>query len=592
MADNNDISANGSRARAIANAPGFGPGMLEVLGALSDQITGGVRGATKATLGAPGDLMSLLGKPAQRYNLPMEALYDLPTSEDFERWLPQGTRFSGPGKQPQEALTQYAPLTPGQAMRVAKPVGQLAKSALTMLGESMAAKAPAAVPAGQLGAVRLRGGNMDQKTVDAELARMGHSTEHGSAVNTWLDKQMRNYLTKEYGSTTDPMLQVEKEGLLHLTPQQLEEKTQWISEPDNVAAAHAKLTNEPLTPWGRLAAENIYTEPLWRQAVRWNPEKPMPEWMGKADPNTPMHNLEYGDTGELGHIVDYLEAASSAHRNLVYAGGPDELAKMVAERVANPDWGRALEMHNAGLMLLPEQIAKTSVADAARKTNAWNKLLEEKMNNANAGGLNNTAVLPHKDYPEQGMRWVQLGGDDKDALSAALNAEGTSMGHCVGGYCDDVTDRGVKIYSLRDAKNNPHVTIEVSPENKMDPYRWYEWQPIEAKRALRDRVWPANVDDKLIKDLIKDSPEYQEYMAQPVRDSVQQIKGKQNAAPVAQYRPFVQDFIRSGDWSKVHDLDNAGFAPGEYTPPGYAGGGSVKLDKAALRARLAAKCGK
>lgn len=37
-----------------------------------------------------------------------------------------------------------------------------------------------------------------------------------------------------------------------------------------------------------------------------------------------------------------------------------------------------------------------------------------------------------------------------------------------------------------------------------------------------------------------------------------QIKGKQNRAPNPEYLPFVQDFVRSGKWSDVGDLQNTG----------------------------------
>jgi len=44
----------------------------------------------------------------------------------------------------------------------------------------------------------------------------------------------------------------------------------------------------------------------------------------------------------------------------------------------------------------------------------------------------------------------------------SLEYEGVEMGHCVGGYCAPVERGDVHIYSLRDPKNKPHVTIEVS----------------------------------------------------------------------------------------------------------------------------------
>ena len=43
-----------------------------------------------------------------------------------------------------------------------------------------------------------------------------------------------------------------------------------------------------------------------------------------------------------------------------------------------------------------------------------------------------------------------------------LDVEGNKMGHCVGGYCDDVASGSVTIYSLRDRKNEPHATVEVN----------------------------------------------------------------------------------------------------------------------------------
>ena len=52
---------------------------------------------------------------------------------------------------------------------------------------------------------------------------------------------------------------------------------------------------------------------------------------------------------------------------------------------------------------------------------------------------------------EDGMKLVRLVG------KSAFNREGNLMSHCVGSY----HGKDVKIFSLRDHKNNPHCTIEV-----------------------------------------------------------------------------------------------------------------------------------
>ena len=47
-----------------------------------------------------------------------------------------------------------------------------------------------------------------------------------------------------------------------------------------------------------------------------------------------------------------------------------------------------------------------------------------------------------------------------------LNVEGSLMHHCVGSYSDQVEDNQIKILSLRDPSNKPHVTIECSQDMK------------------------------------------------------------------------------------------------------------------------------
>jgi hypothetical protein len=127
------------------------------------------------------------------------------------------------------------------------------------------------------------------------------------------------------------------------------------------------------------------------------------------------------------------------------------------------------------------------------------------------------------------------------ALEDALKYEGETMGHCVGGYCPDVVEGRSKIYSLRDDKGRPHVTIEVQPWRSSQGESLEEFEarlrsdPMRSEQAVRD---------------IMSSPQY--------RDSIVQIKGKGNKAPKEDYLPAVQDFVRSGNFGKVGDLQNTG----------------------------------
>jgi hypothetical protein len=81
---------------------------------------------------------------------------------------------------------------------------------------------------------------------------------------------------------------------------------------------------------------------------------------------------------------------------------------------------------------------------------------------------------------------------------AACKYEGDSMGHCAAGYDPE------NIISLWDENNKPHVTLEIQG------------------------------------------------------DEIHQIKGKQNAAPVPKYVPYVVDFIKGSDYVVVSDGLNIG----------------------------------
>jgi hypothetical protein len=87
-----------------------------------------------------------------------------------------------------------------------------------------------------------------------------------------------------------------------------------------------------------------------------------------------------------------------------------------------------------------------------------------------------------------------------------LAREGELMGHCVGGYCDQVTRGNTSIYSLRDPKGQPHVTLE-----------------IEGNPTLQDRSYNE-------RDI---SPDLR----------VIQVQGKSDTEPIPEYRRYVDEWF-------------------------------------------------
>jgi hypothetical protein len=318
-------------------------------------------------------------------------------------------------------------------------------------------------------------------------------------------------------------------------------------------------------------------------------------WMQKLDPESDVHGLRSFVGGQLGfdHLVDELSNAM------------------------NPESGLP-----RNLLLRPEQMQQMGMEKAVRHVDAINKWRAAQQAAANAELANRAAVLrEYPDTPEmpnpKGLRWMELapekevdesliqvgraGGakveipgeepryfDSPEAakkyltsrnLEKQLKYEGDTMGHCVGGYCPDVLEGNARIFSLRDAKGEPHVTVEVGPGLKPDfeslvdqAYRSGDHSRFErefdringlgAYELLDRRMLEEGMGEDLwdfTHYALRRHPETMVRWAQP---SIKQVKGKQNLAPKDEYLPFVQDFVRNSplgtNWGQVGDLKNTG----------------------------------
>lgn len=133
-----------------------------------------------------------------------------------------------------------------------------------------------------------------------------------------------------------------------------------------------------------------------------------------------------------------------------------------------------------------KSLYKEPYAVITNKIDQWEKTLSKKMETAKLSplteGTDFEVLTNTKDSAGQPLRWVKL------LTKAAFKFEGNSMGHCVGGYNPD--KKGLTIISLYDKDNLPHVTLEVQGKN------------------------------------------------------INQIKGKQNAAPIEKYQDACMKFVR------------------------------------------------
>lgn len=425
--------------------------------------------------------------------------------------------------------------------------------------------------------------------------------EGRTAINNWVEGPLTKYVKTRMASPEDEVRRLADEGTLHSTPgvgnEMLGRKAR--------SEAGMPIENTATTDLGRSwenATDLLVNPNTFRFAV--------PAGINYNAPNA--KELQNGALRKLGgeYAVQNPDAKIyGINRNTAIGLGFDHLVDEL-KNALDPNSG--LPRH---LMLTPDAVKNMSMEKAVRRVadiNAWRAVQQAEANQQIAGGPGQALVreYPHSDtVPNpKGLRWVELKksealpegwsfkpgegeyeghdwyfdpeGKAHNALSDPRHAdlekqlryEGDTMGHCVGGYCDDVISGNSRIFSLRDAKGEPHVTVEVEPNNirggvsgnRVDAIRpgtWYEY--------LAQQQDAENGIDGLLNYITAKHPEVVEKLKQP---SIVQIKGKQNRKPNDEYLPFVQDFVKNPpikdvkQWGDVGDLNNTGLIDmGKYT---------------------------
>jgi hypothetical protein len=134
---------------------------------------------------------------------------------------------------------------------------------------------------------------------------------------------------------------------------------------------------------------------------------------------------------------------------------------------------------------------------------------------------------------------------------------------------------------LRDKRGEPHVTVEAKPQPhpigtsrtgdnfpELSNFEYggkysYEgpYKPDQEQlKQIHDRaqqLWSTKGTGR-DSDIDQFFQQASNEILGTMPQRITQIKGKQNAAPKEQYLPYVQDFVRSGEWEDVGDLRNTG----------------------------------
>jgi hypothetical protein len=487
-----------------AESVGYGqmPDVTDMLDTL--QLGGMGLGAAKTGIKAAGALGDL-AKSETGYKLAQKALQYAPAAQPMNIVKEPGGNWLGGDVEKQLKKLQMGSTVPKQEMDELKSSIDTAK--------------------------RIIGSD----TVDRAIRQMENELDtqaRNNAMNAWMESNLTNYVKKQMGTKDDPVRKLAEQGVLHMEPfgnadagrltmrkrAGLGYPYQGVGESDK-AKFWERLSDAAIDPY---PAGSYKHGSLDESILLNNP------WLQKV-PDETMINSAKGLTRDLGfdHITDVLREDLAAGR------------------------------------IRPEQLNKVSMEQAVRRAYEYDQELAAKMKAAHAAAREGLPV--QKEYPE-GFRWMELN------KPGAFASESETMGHSVRGYeppkghpdwVEGSGDSGssgyghggweaiksgrAKVYSLVDKEGQPHVTVEVKNVGMTPEQRTYK-VGILTQRLIDE----GNLPEQAAAQAEKIYPEGE------TKQFITQIKGKQNRAPKEDYLPYVQDFVKSGNWSDVGDLQNTG----------------------------------
>lgn len=398
------------------------------------------------------------------------------------------------------------------------------------------------------------------------------ATRH-KAVNDWVDSTLKKYVMRDMATEHDPVRALAERGILHVDPEQLNYKPEYHGQALREGQRHVAKSDEAKAWEG--VTDNVIDKDIVKNMPpadrRANP------WLNKTDPDT---------------FVHFMHGHSGIHKDLGFDHLVDELHNSLRHDSDLPQ----------NLRLRPESMQRMSVPQAVEHVHKINQWRADNVAEADRKKAFNPATFLHKDYPNSDLAWYEIKNPDNaeqvhqtpngatfteeemndplvravvdkigsvpvstgaDKVREALKYEGDAMGHCVGGYADNVLNGNTRIFSLRNKKTGaPHVTIEADEYVRPEANPGYYYNSDRPSQELIDKMSAAenagelDHDRNAWKDIVTSSDEYKKFLKENTVKHISQIKGKQNAKPISKYIPYVQDFVKSDDWNRIDDFHN------------------------------------
>ncbi|NBR22428.1 MAG: hypothetical protein EBU08_01270 [Micrococcales bacterium] len=534
---------------------------------MGEKVKGTAKEILRSTQYTPYDL---LGAPVDIINLGLKGV-DYVTGSKLATEKPVGgsdyliqkSRELGIADKPTgsttETLTRLGTgiISPTAGPRAVAAAGQAVKGtakaaledlAMASTGQGGSKVAQQIMAPGTAFAVRPKGGvYLGAKSVDEPsltrsdvylqnvLAGVDASTEQGAAIKQFFDKKARSFIQNQYGTADDPVFKKILEGQIqpnqfYISPDKMQRYRETGSKQDLKAVRDAYDAET-----GVVALLNQEVSKAKGKGFsykhQYQVEQDIKDLIAKQSPDNPTSLMTSVRPVDEQSIIEYPSLYDfPGIKQLVKEGDKKGIASLLNKSDLPPHIRQAITQGDpvytnmlsmGGLKLgelkdylstrSPSEIKNMGFADALAKSSQWHEMLAkaksnpEKFTKKELFAGTEPLTKAKDDYS-----WVDV------KTKEALTIEGCIMGHCVGrlpSYLEGVVNGTKKIYSLRDKKGIPHVTIELNKTNQVPMYNW--------DGSVRKEVDPSKKD---------------------VFDEIVQIKGTANT-PAESYFPQIDEFL-------------------------------------------------
>jgi hypothetical protein len=431
------------------------------------------------------------------------------------------------------------------------------------------------------------------------------------ALNNWIDKKLTPYIKNKMGTPSDPVrIQAEKEGILPI-PRPAPLEALLLEDRANMNRSVVRGVDQS-APVSTTPAGQVW-ENLTDSAIEVGTYKDMIPGTFRGKLALTPDSVE----GELRRIGGDFAVQNPTAK--VSGMRIDEGTGNIGYRPQNFGFDHIVDVLQEDLTtrrLSPDSLRGLSMEDAVRRTYEYDLDMAKKIAEGNIQSLKGVPV--HKAYPEQGFRWMQL--DKPGYFAAESDAMGHSVrgyepppghpdwtpqsgnkgspGYGYGGW-EAIKSGDVKVYSLADDMGKRYTTVEAVKEKHPLGFTYSSFTrsragdnfPTELRqdfpqedylRKFGSETLPkeklqeiyelgkklyfenpnAFAENRLLSGAPAPSPmdSFQKAADQVVGElppSINQIKGQVNGYIAEDAQPFVQDFLNSGNWSTVNNLNLA-----------------------------------